>query len=51
MAARLSKQGVGTEYTEIAFDGIAFDSIACPIFTIASFVGIREIATEQDFDW
>lgn len=34
------------EYTKIAFD-----SVTCPMATMASFVGMGEIATEQAFDW
>ena len=34
------------EYTKIAFDSITY-----PMLTLASFVGMGEIATEQAFDW
>jgi len=34
------------EYTKIAFDSTTY-----PMLTMASFVGMGEIATEQAFDW
>lgn len=34
------------EYTKIAFDSTTY-----PMLTMASFVGMGEISTEQGFDW
>jgi len=44
-------QSKGLAPTMEEYTKIAFDSVTCPMATMASFVGMGEIATEQAFDW
>ncbi|KAJ8436255.1 hypothetical protein Cgig2_023430 [Carnegiea gigantea] len=44
-------QSKGLAPTMEEYMKIAFDSTTYPMLTMASFIGMGEIATEQDFDW